>query len=790
MTTTAHERSSSRLFVPLCALVALTLAATILLRLSSYGIWDPWELSVADAARKLNEGTADAGQASSLALRLVQASFGAFGTREWAGRLPMAVSGLVLLGVLGLWVRRFSGRRAALYAALALGTTPLFLLHSREMVGATPAFLAALLATVGATNAIYAKPGAQEAGGSPWPWLGLAALGSVLGIFTAGALLTTLPALAAVTGTALLTGAPFDAQIARPRRIAAWGVIAATCAIGILVVRTIFHHGAEFSVWTGGAPLDGAVPTFERILTHLFHGLAPWSAAAPVAIAAALWRTAPERAGDAPLRLVCVLWSAFGFGAATVFLSSYGSGAFPAPGAVMVIIALWLRDLEERDESFWPELVITLLMLGLIVRDYVLYPSSPFDGLELANAIAPDRFNPKLSWSLVLGGFGLALALSCMATSTREKLDLRAPYRGLLATWQQSPGHRAWLSFFALLWLALLLFGAISLISPPGVRLTSIAKRIGRVVGAVGLLLPVLLALGQALFHGSSRLARVRNVPVLLAALICGVYTSQVFLPKLSGHLSPREVFDLFGQLAGPSEPLAQYQVHGRAAAYYVHQEVRDISIESELVSYLAAPDRRWALLPVERLPDVDVAFRRRTGRHLFLPSPLSARVALVSNLPVEGRKDQNPLAQSVLKEPRTMQHAIGTSFDGKIELVGYDLELPQPDYVGAGQSFTVTWLYRVLASNLGAWQAFLHVDAEGQRINGDHEPVDGMYPVRLWDQGDFVLDRQRISVPATTPPGTYTMYTGFFRGDTRLKVTSGPRDDADRALAGTIQIR
>ena len=107
-----------------------------------------------------------------------------------------------------------------------------------------------------------------------------------------------------------------------------------------------------------------------------------------------------------------------------------------------------------------------------------------------------------------------------------------------------------------------------------------------------------------------------------------------------------------------------------------------------------------------------------------------------------------------------------------------------------AGQTFVVTWVFRVLQSNLGPYQAFLHVDTEGQRINGDHEPVDGMYPVRLWTQGDIVVDRQKVSVPASNPPGKYTMYVGFFRGESRMKVLSGPKDDADRVNAGTVQIR
>ncbi|HEX5657519.1 MAG TPA: hypothetical protein VFX59_10010, partial [Polyangiales bacterium] len=353
-----------------------------------------------------------------------------------------------------------------------------------------------------------------------------------------------------------------------------------------------------------------------------------------------------------------------------------------------------------------------------------------------------------------------------------------------------STGHRAWLVVFALLWLGLVLFGALSLAPLPGVKLTSIARRVGRAAGAVALFTPVVLVAGQYVYRLSGKLAGRRNVVLLVAAVVCGSYASHVFLPKLSAHLSPREVFDLFEKLAGPNEPLAQHQVHGRAAAYYVNREVKDLDAEFQLVNFLAEPGRHWALLPSERLADIDVAFRRKTGRHLFMPSAENARVSLVASEPVAGKTDANPLTSSVLKDPPKVEHVLNANFEGKIELIGYDLELPQQDYVGAGQTFTVTWVYRVLQSNLGAYQAFLHVDTEGQRINGDHEPVDGMYPVRLWTQGDIVVDRQKVSVPATNPPGKYTMYAGFFRGESRMKVLSGPKDDADRVLAGTIQLR
>jgi 4-amino-4-deoxy-L-arabinose transferase-like glycosyltransferase len=788
MTIASQERSpSSRLPYVAAALIALTLALSVLLRLSAYGIWDPWELTVADAARKIGEG-AEGEAPKSLTLWLVNASFALFGMREWAGRLPMALSGVALLVVLGLWVRRFAGTRAALYSALVLGTTPLFLLHSREMVGATPSFLFATLTTVGATNALFTGRSGPESAAKSGLWLGLALVAGVLGAYAAGVLVATLPGLLAAAATALLTESYRDER--RERRLMSWVVVGAAFVVGALVLRTVFRHGSDYSVWTGGAPLDAAVPTYEHVVSHLFHGFAPWSAAAPVAVGVLLWREGSVAVADAPLRLVCLLWASFAYAATTIFLSSYGAAPYPAGAALAVAVALWLARTEESDASFWPELVIVLLMLGLIVRDFALYPASPFEPLELANAQPPEKFNPKIAWAAVFGAFGAALALSCIATRERGALELRAPYRGILALWKKGGGHQGWIVFAGLVLLGLVLFGVLSLVSIPGVKLSSIARRIGRAAGAAALLTPVAVALAQTLYHYASKLSGARNALVIVAALACGIYTSQAFLPKLSAHLSPREVFDQFAKLAKPNEPLAQHQVHGRAAAYYVARDVQDIANEADLVNFLAQPGRRWALLPSERFADIDVAFRRRMNRHLFVPGVENARVSLVASEPLEGRPNENPLSKYVVREPPAVQTRVGANFENRIELIGYNLELPHDGWVGAGQSFTVVWVYRVISGNIGAFQAFLHVDAEGQRINGDHDPVDGMYPVRLWDTGDVIIDRQKVSVPATTPPGPYTMYTGFFRGEQRMKVLSGPKDDSDRVTAGVIQIR
>jgi hypothetical protein len=768
------------LLIPLALLGAL-LTGLVLSRLSAYGIWDPWELSVADAARKLGEGGSNA--PVTLPVRLVAASFAAFGAREWAGRLPFALCGLALLAITSAWARSLSDRRTGLFAAAALAATPFFLLHSREMVGATPAFACSALVMFGASVAVFGNelsPG--RLGGA------LAALvaGIALGTWSAGALSTVVPPLVAVAATTLLTGR--IGQVSGTQRSATWLVLAAAGAALALVTAALLRHASGFSFVIGGAPNEGAIITYERTIEHLFHGFAPWSAVLPVALAVAL--RAPSSSGVGVLGPLCVLWAALAYAAQAIFLSSFGNLSFMAPGALAVAVAVWLREREESERVDYAELLIVLLMLGLIIRDFSLYPGSPFASLELGETKIPEVFNPKRIWAAVLGLFGLALVVTSMSHGTREPADFRAPYRNLGALWRRSTGHKVWLGLFAALALGLIVFGVFAFAAPRVLKLTSLGVRIGRALLFVPFLVPLGVASAQWLYQVSARARGMRSTALLGSALLVGVYTAQVFLPQLSSHLSPRGVFDTYNKLAKAGEPLAQHKVEGRAAAYYADGQVRDFTAQGELIDFLLGDSRKWAAFPSDQLADIDMAFRRRAGRHLFVPSLDNGKIILAASQAIPGTADKNPLALYVKRELPPVQFKLNADFEGKIELVGYNLELPRADSVGLGQSFHVVWVWRAKQSGIGAYQVFLHVDSGDQRINGDHDPVDGKYPVRLWDEGDIIIDRQEVSVPATSPAGMYSLFVGLFRGDSRLKVTSGPHDDQDRVRAGMVRVQ
>jgi hypothetical protein len=502
-------------------------------------------------------------------------------------------------------------------------------------------------------------------------------------------------------------------------------------------------------------------------------------------------RATAARDPESALRVVVLLWAALGYGTLTIFTSRYGPGTYLSVVALAAAVALLLRDVERTRSTWWAGGVVGAMLVGLLLRDFDLYPSGPIEGLGIADVTVPEVFNPKLAWGLCLVPFAAAVAWSFGTAPGGPRLDLRAPYRLLRTQWQRGLAFKAWLIVVAALLGLTLLFGLSCFVAADALSLTTLVSKVGRRAAVAIVALPLVVAAGQIALWLGGRLGRFRMLPVLVTGAVVGAYAAQGYLPDLSSHFSPREVYDTFNALAGPGEVLGEYRVGGRAAAYYAQGEVQDIENQGQLVELLSAPDRRWAALPSDELPAVNRAFRRRTGRHLFVADARSARVVLVTNQDIEGRDNENFVAEFIREHPpERIEHVSGGRFDDKIELLGYDLDLPHDTHVGAGESFTITWYFRAMAPIPGSYKPFVHIDGQGQRLNGDHEPVDGRYPLRLWDEGDVVIDRQELSVPANYRPGPYTIFMGFYAGNNRLTVTHGPKDDADRLRAGILQVR
>lgn len=828
----ALNKSTSRALpvVGLFGLVAVIMTGG----LSSVGIWEPWELAAGDLGRSwFRGGDATAADAPAAAPWLIAGAFRLFGTHDWSGRLPIALCGLLFAGTVFHLVRSFAGRREALYSAWVVSTTPLVLFNARHMFGAAPAFLASALVfslslrlVQPAIEATSIKARALQRAGTAVCLL----LSIAFAVHAAGVLLGVAPPLLG-TALAVLARPRFFRTVPRIQRITEVAVVGAALGLAALAATFLWVDRAGYSMWTGGQPVGGSPPGWEVGLTSVFHAFAPWSAALPLALVALL-RPYRVRASSprpplsaasesglvvggpalASFRIGLVGWASFGFLAHVLYTARLGPAVYLPVGALSAAVGLWLADVE-RGAARKRDAIIVLFLVGLVVRDFR-DPNRILHGLGLDQPTLPEGFQPSAALAILLVAFGLSLAAAMSVDVDGGRLALRAevnrirsarrPLRALvypktLLTFLRAQRARG--SVFsaalagALLLIGLVLgFGVLCWVSPSTLTewtQSSLVARVGQMAFvAVVLVLFVAAYAGRwaAMLWAASGRWRMA-LPVLVtgatAAYVC------VFLaPDLGRQFSNRAAYRTYRRLAVEGEPLGEYGAHSRAAAYYDTGPVEALPTQQALVAFLSAPARRWATFARDDLPSIDRAFRLVSGEHLFVVDIGSVRRALVANHAVPGLPNQNPLAARVLKTAPKPQHELRATFDRRIELLGYDLELPQADSVGPSQTFGLTWYFRSVAPVRGAYQVFVHINGPGQYINGDHIPVDGIYPVSLWEPGDVIVDRHRMRVPANYRRSTLTMYVGFFAGERRLPVTEGPQDGNNRVRAGVLHVR
>jgi hypothetical protein len=130
----------------------------------------------------------------------------------------------------------------------------------------------------------------------------------------------------------------------------------------------------------------------------------------------------------------------------------------------------------------------------------------------------------------------------------------------------------------------------------------------------------------------------------------------------------------------------------------------------------------------------------------------------------VLNQKQQQQVRDAVLTEAPTPKKAIGAILDGKIRLVGVDVDSLD---VKAGEVFTVAWYWKSEAPTPGSWKIFVHFESPGKRrTTHDHHAVGELYPISNWKPGEIIRDVQQITVPKDFPNGRVKLHVGVFDED------------------------
>lgn len=183
----------------------------------------------------------------------------------------------------------------------------------------------------------------------------------------------------------------------------------------------------------------------------------------------------------------------------------------------------------------------------------------------------------------------------------------------------------------------------------------------------------------------------------------------------------------------------------------------------------------------------------------LVIAVPLLAYVVGVVALPrptgvqAEQRAfDRSTLGPALSLKPTTPGRALDVTLGGAVVIRGADLPAAA---LSRGARMPIKLHLGVNGVVDGDWQLFVHIDAQGGsfRIHGDHWPLRGQYKTGLWQPGEFLVDSWEGVVPMDAPAGVYDVWTGLYRGDERMEVTTTGAtdrkavDDDDRVKVGHI---
>ncbi len=119
---------------------------------------------------------------------------------------------------------------------------------------------------------------------------------------------------------------------------------------------------------------------------------------------------------------------------------------------------------------------------------------------------------------------------------------------------------------------------------------------------------------------------------------------------------------------------------------------------------------------------------------------------------------------------------------DSQLTLLGYDLTQPALENQPPDESLNLTLYWECQAPLPLDYTFFVHIrNTAGDIVaQKDQPPLNGAYPMSLWDPGEIITDKVAVPLPAHLPPGSYQVVIGLYDLQTnqRLAVPGNPANE------------
>jgi len=399
---------------PLQALTAPLIVALLVIvtGLGNFGIWQPSEARVADAARGTTQSSEVLNNRPPAQIAMVRAGFRSFGASESGGRMPTALLAALSTLALAAAVWSASDARTAAFAGTAYASMPLVFMNARQMFGGGVSQSAFTLLFASAIVALFCRPPPADK-----PLLQnlykaralLVLFAALLAVQAGGAMLGVVPVLVGVGIVPLFRWKDEDPTT----RNTGLALVAVGAVLGLAASRVAVKLPLEHYSWLVGVGADAhpptVLPTHDSLIEHVGHALFPWTglvafglarlAAAPPMNASEIGREGSVVATDeawreAGLRLSAAGAAIVAFGLQGFHMQQFGPSAFIAAAPLAIAAAIALRD-AERSAIGWKIVTAGVTFFTVIMmRDYLLFPKSSYAALGLPDGgpSFPDGF--------------------------------------------------------------------------------------------------------------------------------------------------------------------------------------------------------------------------------------------------------------------------------------------------------------------------------------------------------------------------------------------------------------
>ena len=816
-----------------CLILALYGMNTVLL-----GVWEPWE---AEAARIIDimvttgNWFAVRTDANQLQSTIAQLPYGwwpyaiaqtVFGQDEWVLRLPnLLAAGLLLYTIMRVQVQR--SVQTAVLSVLLLASMPLFAFGS---VVTTSNMLPQLVISWACLAVMSSKVLDQSRAGIALKWLALVLSGLIVGLV--GLLLPLML-------SALSHPHSFLKRTVQILRSQAPWVLTTGVALtfGWWLAADGRPNNLPWIQWLwffDGLSVErviGGHPAFSLYVHQLGFGLFPWSAFALIAVAFTLTRR-PVRSEDTRFEISLVLWlvGTFLYGAITYSWTHHAS--FWGAPALALLLPRTFERIFERYHGNVSLIVVSVVILALLDSNL---KHDPRLMAETLTGMSIEHFSAHVSYSgaqralnfLLIGllilfgtpiiteskliaekilfpkreprfwsfgfvfsslamGIGVALATQRSLVRFMDQIGLRA-----LMTWAKVLIAGALFSMVIhalvyILWRQRA--RSTERLGRHGTSPSSIDKLITWLIDKCGL---------SARWLRTHRQWTLRFIGVLACSWI--ILQQSTVVTTFTDNFSQRGLVESYREhkdQLGDDVPLFAYGTKKSEASYY-SQNLVSIN-DQKFGSMLREGSDFFAVIPQKNLAKVNDRYRRAIAgkpqkyktKHLPIIHDGGARFFLVSSRLPQGATDLNPMKSALLPSEDALPKDINRveiNFEDKVKIIGWKTV---PKVAQRGSDLELIIYFKVLKANIGTWKVFIHIDAPGQRIHGDHDPVSGLLPTHNWRVGDLIADSHRVFVGRTKTPAWFTFYAGLFRGDKRMKVKEGPQDGKDRAKLGRLRLK